>query len=78
LPDVIFSFQKSQFGYILEGLGMESLSPFGILYSPLIYFIVMWYIVCGHLVYLEPTLPSLVTTLAFVKIYNATNSIARF
>jgi hypothetical protein len=24
LPDGIFSYQKSQFGYILEGLGMEN------------------------------------------------------
>jgi hypothetical protein len=25
LPDGIFSYQKSQFGYILEGLGMENI-----------------------------------------------------
>jgi hypothetical protein len=28
LPDGIFSYQKSQFGYILEGLGMEKAGIF--------------------------------------------------
>jgi hypothetical protein len=47
LPDGMFSYQKSKFGYILESLGMKKvgmysmaiwniLRPFGILYSHLI------------------------------------------
>jgi hypothetical protein len=28
LPDGLFSYQKSQFGYILEGLGMEKVGKF--------------------------------------------------
>jgi hypothetical protein len=44
LPNGLFSKQKSQFGYILEGLTLEDvwsiLRPFGI--------------PCGHLVYLFP------------------------
>jgi hypothetical protein len=48
LPDGIFSYQKSQFGYILENLGMENvgifipicniLPPFGIVLVNLVYF----------------------------------------
>jgi hypothetical protein len=42
LPDDIFLNQKSQFGYILEGLGMENLmyyilGPFGIFYCCMVY-----------------------------------------
>jgi hypothetical protein len=52
LLDGIFSYQKSQFGYILEGLGMQNvgifydkwniLQPFGIFYCPLEYFTALW------------------------------------
>jgi hypothetical protein len=38
LPDGIFSNQKSQFGYILEGLAMEDV---GILYGHLVFFVVI-------------------------------------
>jgi hypothetical protein len=54
LPDGLFSNQKSQFGLILVGLGMENL---GIFYNHLVYFtvvgIMLWPfgIFCGHLVY---------------------------
>jgi hypothetical protein len=54
LPDGLFSNQKSEFGYILVGLGMEKV---GIFYDYLEYFTAIWYIlwpfgiVCGHLVY---------------------------
>jgi predicted membrane-bound spermidine synthase len=41
LPDGIFSNQKSQFGQILEGLGMEKT---GILYGYLEYIAAIWYI----------------------------------
>jgi hypothetical protein len=53
LPDGLFSNQKSQFGYIVEGLEMENVLIF---YNHL-KFMVIWYnlwqfdIVCGHLVY---------------------------
>jgi hypothetical protein len=53
LPDGLLSYQKSQFGYILEGLGMENV---GIFYDYLEYLTAIWYIlwqfctVCGHLV----------------------------
>jgi hypothetical protein len=51
LPDGLFSNQKSQFGKILEGLGMENA---GVLYGHLLYlrsfgiFTIIWYIY-GHL-----------------------------
>jgi hypothetical protein len=54
LPDGLFSNQKSQFEYILEGLGMETV---GIYYDHLEYFTAILYnlwpfvINCGHLVY---------------------------
>jgi hypothetical protein len=54
LPDGLFSYQKSQFGCILEGLGMENV---GIFYDRLEYFTDIWYnlwpfcIARGHLVY---------------------------
>jgi hypothetical protein len=57
LPDGLFSNQKSQFGYILEGLAMENL---GIFYDHLVYFTatehILWPfgIFCGHLVYFPP------------------------
>jgi hypothetical protein len=58
LPDGIFSYQKSQFGYLLEGLGIEAISrPSGIFSIRLVYFVIIWYIlwsfgiICGHLVY---------------------------
>jgi hypothetical protein len=54
LPDGIFSYQKSQFRNILEGLGMEMLvyfivtwyilSSFGIFCHHLVYFVIIWYI----------------------------------
>jgi hypothetical protein len=54
LPDGLFSYQKSKFGYILEVLGMENV---GIFYGHLEYFMTIWYvswpfcIFCGHLVF---------------------------
>jgi hypothetical protein len=41
LPDGLLSNQKSQFGYILEGLEMEIA---GIFYGHLEYFTVIWYV----------------------------------
>jgi hypothetical protein len=46
LPDDIFSKQKSQFGYILEGLSIENV---GILLGHLKYIKAVWYFY-GHLV----------------------------
>jgi hypothetical protein len=40
LPDGLFSFQKSEFGYILEGLGMENV---GLFRDHLEYFTSVWY-----------------------------------
>jgi hypothetical protein len=57
LPDGLFSYQKSQFGYILDGLGMEIV---GIFYEHFEYYMRIWYIlrhigiVCDHLVYFPP------------------------
>jgi hypothetical protein len=54
LPDGLFSYQKSKFGNILEGLGMEKI---GVFYDHLEYFTAIWYnllpfgIICGRLVY---------------------------
>jgi hypothetical protein len=46
LPDSTFSYQKSQFGYILEGLGIENVGTFMvILWSFGICFPSFWYIV---------------------------------
>jgi hypothetical protein len=47
LPDGIFSNQKSQFGLILEGIGMVNVGILYdhmeyILYSPLVYFMAIW------------------------------------
>jgi hypothetical protein len=60
LPDGLFSNQKYQFGYILDGLGMANIGTFC---GHLLYFVatcdilwsfgtfvVIWYI-CGHLVH---------------------------
>jgi hypothetical protein len=56
LPDGSFSNQKSQFGQNLEGLGMENVVRFydnlenvsviwyNVVYSRLVYFVVIWYI----------------------------------
>jgi hypothetical protein len=41
LPDGLFSFQKSQFGFNIEGLGMENV---GIFYDHFEYFAAIWYI----------------------------------
>jgi hypothetical protein len=41
LPDGIFAYQKSKFGHILEGLGMENV---GIILGYLVYFMGIWYI----------------------------------
>jgi hypothetical protein len=52
LPDGLFSYQKSKFGYIYEGLGMENN---GIFYDHFVYITAIWYIlwqfaiVCSHL-----------------------------
>jgi hypothetical protein len=57
LPDGLFSNQKSQFGYILEGLAMENL---GVSFDRLVYFTAMGNILgpfgifCVHLVYFSP------------------------
>jgi hypothetical protein len=40
MPAVIFSYQKCQFGYILEGRGMENV---GIFYGLLEHFTAIWY-----------------------------------
>jgi hypothetical protein len=52
----IFTYQKSQFGYILKGLAMGNVriffyifGKFGILYRNLVYFNAIWYIY-GHLI----------------------------
>jgi hypothetical protein len=53
LPDVIFSNQKSQIGYILEGLGMENVCLFN---AHLEHFTTIWHFLwpfgtfCGNLV----------------------------
>jgi hypothetical protein len=53
LPDGLFSYKTSQFGYIMEDLGMGNV---GIVYDKLKYFTAVWYIlwpfgiVCVHLV----------------------------
>jgi hypothetical protein len=58
LPDGKFSNQKSQFGDILEGLGMVNVAIF---YGPLVYLMFNWYILWsfgifyGHLEYLTVT-----------------------
>jgi hypothetical protein len=57
LPDALLSNQKSGFGFILEGLGMENV---GIIYDHWEYFTAIRYnlwqfgIVCGHLVHFSP------------------------
>jgi hypothetical protein len=40
LPDGVFSYQKSQFGDIFEGLGIKN----GIFYGNWVHFIALWYI----------------------------------
>jgi hypothetical protein len=56
LPEGLFSNQKSQLGYILEGLPMEGV---GKSYGHLVYFVVIWYILwsfgifCAHVVYIS-------------------------
>jgi hypothetical protein len=49
LPDGIFSYDASQFGYILEGLRMENVDifrnnfrQFGVFYINLVHFISFW------------------------------------
>jgi hypothetical protein len=52
LPDGIFSYQKSQFGYILEGHAMEDV---GIFYGHLVHLTAIWNILWtfnGYLVYI--------------------------
>jgi hypothetical protein len=54
LPDGLFSYQKSQFGYILDGLAMQDVCafydhlvyvwPFDTFYDYFVYFEVIWYI----------------------------------
>jgi hypothetical protein len=52
---VYIAYQKSQFGFILEGLGLKNV---GIFYGHLGYFMVIWYVLwpfgifCGYLVFL--------------------------
>jgi hypothetical protein len=41
LPDGLFSNQKSQFGYILEGHAIEEVDIF---YGHVVYFVAIWYI----------------------------------
>jgi hypothetical protein len=45
---VYFKTKKSQFGYFVEGLGMENvvyiLRPFGVIYGRLVEFVFIWYI----------------------------------
>jgi hypothetical protein len=41
LPDGTFSDQKCQFGYILEGLGMENV---GVLHGHFVFLLLFWYI----------------------------------
>jgi hypothetical protein len=53
LPDGLFSNQKSQLGYILEGLKLENVYIiYGhteyILYGHLGYFTTIWYILCSY------------------------------
>jgi hypothetical protein len=54
LPDGLFPYQKSQFRYIFENLGVENV---GMFYGYLIYLKAIWLIswafgiFCGHLVY---------------------------
>jgi hypothetical protein len=49
LPDVLFSYPKSQFGYIFEGLGLENV---GVFYDHGLYFMAsLVYAVCVSLVY---------------------------
>jgi hypothetical protein len=43
LPDGLFSNQKYQFGYIFEGLGMENVGIFMIIWKYLVNFMVVWY-----------------------------------
>jgi hypothetical protein len=43
LPDGLFSNQKYQFGYMLEGLGMENVSIF---YDHSEYLTAIWYNLC--------------------------------
>jgi hypothetical protein len=55
----IFSYQKSQFGHILDGLGMENVGilyilSFGIFHSHLVNFLSSLPIFCGQLVYFCP------------------------
>jgi hypothetical protein len=42
LPDGLFLYPKSQFGYILEGLGIKNVIIFGIFYGHLVYFMAIW------------------------------------
>jgi hypothetical protein len=54
LPDDLFSDQKLQLVYILEGLAMDDVSVF---YGHLLYFVAICYILwpfCGNLVYISP------------------------
>jgi hypothetical protein len=44
LPDGLFSSQKFQFGYILEGLRLENVDMF---YGHLKYFMTIWYNLCS-------------------------------
>jgi hypothetical protein len=61
----VFAYQKLEFRYLFEGLGIERfglfykplvLRPIGVFHGPLVYVIVIWYILwsfgifCGHLV----------------------------
>jgi hypothetical protein len=63
LPDGLVSNQKSQFGYVLEGVAIEKIAVFydqsvfmllEIFYGHLVYFVVIWYIFpCFSILYQE-------------------------
>jgi hypothetical protein len=60
MPDAAFSYQKYQFGHILEGLGVENI---GMFYGHSEYFMPTWCILCpfgifcGHLVHFFRVVP---------------------
>jgi hypothetical protein len=52
----IFAYQKFQYGYILEALGMENVGvpilwPFGVFYDCLVYFVLILYILCSFYIF---------------------------
>jgi hypothetical protein len=49
LPDGFFSYQKPQFGYILDGLGVENVGIFWMVleWKMLVYFMAVWHSLCS-------------------------------